>query len=185
VEFAKVALFSKVEVDVAASASGTLTIATDLPGTAMAIRCTLTVPATTRRPVGFRLPYSTLGHLVKATYNPGTGQSTLFGARIWARALPDGVWQWYPLPVVETPNEFSPQALPIPVTPEEWTGTALPIPATPNEFSPQALPIPATPEEWTGAALPIPATPEEWTGAVLPVIPTPSIPDWVDLEVDA
>lgn len=169
----KVKLFSKIEIEVLAPYyGGTFSILTDLPGNAMAQRFSFPVtPGAARRPVTSRLPYNTQGHLLQVSFTPGVGQATLYRARVWARELPGGQWQWYALPVIETPIEYSPAPLPIPVTPEEWSSNA--------------LPIAATPEEWSAGALPIPPTPDEWTPAALPIKATPPVPDWVELEVDA
>jgi len=195
----KLKLFSKIELELQASAQGTFSILTDLPGYAMAQRFSFAVPASgTRRPVTSRLPYNLQGHLVQAKYTPGTGQSSLYRVRIWGRELPGGQWQWYELPAVETPVEFRPAPLPVPPTPEEWQAASLPIPATAEEWKAEALPIPPTSEEWRPAPLPIPPTSEEWKAEALPipptgeewhvvslpVKPTPEIPDWSDLEVD-
>ena len=167
----KLKLFSKIEIEVLATAQGTLAILTDVPGAAMAQRFSFSIPATTRRPVTSRVPYSTQGHLVQAICTPGAaGTMTIYRARIWGRELPAGQWEWYALPVIETPVEFTAAPLPIPPTPEEWHETALAIPPTPEEWKPLALPIPPTPEEWRPMKLPVKATPE--------------VPDWVDLEVD-
>lgn len=162
-------LFGKIEVDIAASATGTFSILTDVPGYALAQRFSFTVPVTTRRPVAARIPFNTAGHLLQATYSSG-GQSVLYGARIWARELPGGPWRWYVLPVIETPAEYHPMDLPIPRTPEEWRSSG--------------LPIPETSEEWRSTALPIPETPEAWGAMKLPVKETPVVPEWSDLEID-
>jgi hypothetical protein len=185
VGFQKVKLFSKIEVHVAASAQGTFAILTDLPGNAMAQRTSFPIPTTTRRPVIARLPFNTQGHLIQALLTPNAaGTVTLYGARVWARELPNGEWAWYDLPVIETPAEYASAPLPIPSTPEEWSPAELPIPATPEAWNPSALPIPPTPEEWSAAELPIPPTPEAWGTAELPLKPTPVVPGWSDLEVD-
>jgi hypothetical protein len=153
----KLKLYSKIELEVAASAQGTFVISTDLPGNAMAQRHSFPVPSGTRRTVTSRIPYNAQGHLIQAYYSPGSGQSTLYRVRVWARELPGGQWSWYPLPVIETPVEYSPMS----------------------------LPIPATPEAWSPSGLPIPATTEEWHSAAFPIKPTPAVPDWTELEMDA
>jgi len=182
--FEKVKLFGKIEVDIAASSVGTFALLTDVPGYAMAQRFTFSVPITTRRPVVSRVPNNTVGHLLKVSYTPGSGQAVIYGARIWARELPGGQWQWYPLPVVETPVEFTAMDLPIPRTPEEFSPARLPIQSTPEEWASAVLPIPPTPEEYSAAPLPIPQTPEAWSSISLPVKPTPVVPDWADMEID-
>lgn len=155
--FERVKLFGIIELDVEATAAGTLKLYTNLPGTALALRATLTVPITSRRPVRFRLSGAVKGHLLQVSYDPGAaGVSRLYGARVWARELPEGRWGWYSLPVVPTPDQF--------VT--------------------MRLPVPPTPEEWRQVQIPIPPTPEQWTRVELPVKPTPLVPDWVELEMD-
>src|SRR5581483_10024384 len=118
----KVYLFSKIEIEVLASADGSLAILTDLPGYAIAQRFSMDVPATsTRRPVTSRLPWNTQGHLIQLKLTPGSGQTALYRGRVWARELPSGSWAWYALPVIDTPIEFAPAPLPIPATTEEWS----------------------------------------------------------------
>jgi len=181
----KLCLFSKVELEVVATGPGSLALLTDVPGP-LAQRFAFTVPASAlRRTVTSRLPYNMQGHLVQAILTPGgSSQITLYRARIWARVLPGGQWEWFPLPVIETPVEFSPAPLPIPPTPEDWKPAMLPIPATPEEWRAVSLEIPPTPEDWKPSMLPILATPEEWARVPLPLRPTPDVPEWVDMEVD-
>lgn len=171
--FEKVKLFSKIEVELASTVTGTFRVLTDVPGNTMAQRgLNINTPVATRRVISSRLPYNTQGHLIQASLIPNFGGAiTLYGVRVWGRELPGGEWQWYPLPVIDTPIEFSAAQIPIPPTPEEWGGSS--------------LPIPPTPEGWSSAALPIPPTPEGWSAAELPIKPTPAVPEWADLEVDA
>lgn len=169
--FEHIFLLGKIEIDVIATAAGTITIQTDIPGNALADRGTVTVGISTRRVVQKRLPYNFQGHLFKFTYAPGAGQSRLYGVRVWARELPAGQWQWYPLPVVPTPDGWSSVKLPIPATSEEWSTAKLPIPPTQEEFQTVRIPIPETSEQWSSVSLPI--------------APTPPVPSWISLDIDA
>ena len=188
----KLKLFSKIELEILANGAGTLQLLTDVPGSAMARRCNLATPlsnqvsgAFVRRTWTSRLPYNMQGHMVQAILTPGgASQITLYRARIWGRILPGGDWEWFPLPVIDTPVEFSPAALPIPPTPEAWHNAELPIPPTPEEWRASGLPIPPTSEEWRASGLPIPPTPEDWRSAPFPLKSTPPVPQWVDLGVD-
>lgn len=175
----KLKLFSKIELELISSAAAPLVLLTDMPGNAMAARFTWTVPASNpvgdqlvRRTATSRLPCNTQGHLVQAIYTPIPGQTALlYRCRIWGRELPAGSWQWYQVPVLETPVEFSPHDLPIPPTTEDWKAAG--------------MPIPPTTEDWKAAGLPIPPTSEEWRALKLPIKATPDVPDWVDMEVDS
>jgi hypothetical protein len=152
-----VALFGIIELQYHATNGGTLTLSTDLPGDAMAVRETRTLPTTagSRRVIRFRLSGNTKGRLYRVKVVPtGNGIIRLYAGRIWARLLPSPQWQWY--------------AIPIPETPEEWERVALPIPAT---------------GEWERVALPIPPT-GDWERVQLPIKPTPPNPEWVDIPVD-
>jgi hypothetical protein len=168
--FEHVFLLGKLEIDVVATASGTVTIQTDLPGNALADRGTVTVGVAGRRVVQKRLPYNFIGHLFKFTYAPGSGTSRLYGMRVWARELPGGQWQWYPLLVP---------------TADGWTAVKLPIPETAEAWSSVKLPVAVTSEDWSTVRLPIPGTPEEFSAVNLPIKPTPDVPEWRPLEVDA
>jgi hypothetical protein len=157
VGFERITLFGIIELELESTGTGTLTLSTDLPGSAMAVRETKSVTATSRRPVRFRLQGTTKGHLYSVKLVPPVGGVIrLYGGRIWARVLPGAQWDWYAIPMIATP--------------EEWT--------------PQALPIPPTPQEWTPQPLPIPPTPQEWTPQPLPIKPTPQNPEWVQIPVD-
>lgn len=169
--FERVAIFGLLDLELDATAGGTVTLSTDLPGNAMAVKETKSIPATTRRVVRFRLKGTTKGRLYSLKVTPtGGGVIRLYGGRIWARVLPGNAWDWY--------------AIPIPPTSEEWSAVKLPIPETPQEFSPVKLPIPPTSEEWNAVKLPIPETPQEFSPVKLPIKPTPENPEWVNLETD-
>ena len=150
--FEKVHLLGKVELDIVASAGGTLTIQTDIPGEAMADRGTVTIPTCTRRVVRSRLPYNFHGHLFQFKVT-ATGTVRLYGVRVWARELPGGQWQWYPLPVPETSEAWSAFKLLVPPTAEDWSDVRVPIPGTAEEFSAVHLPIKPTPDVPSWAAL--------------------------------
>jgi hypothetical protein len=167
VGFERVAIFGLIELQLDATLGGQLYLSTDLPGNAMAVRETKTVPATARRVVRFRLQGTTKGRLYSVKVSPaGGGIIRLYGGRIWARVLPGAEWQWYALPIPET---------------GDWTPSKLPIPET-GDWTPAKLPIPET-GDWTPAKLPIPET-GDWTPAKLPIQPTPQNPEWVDIPTD-
>lgn len=169
--FERVAIFGLIDVDLESTGTGTLTLSTDLPGIALAARETKAIPATSRRSMRFRLQGTTKGHLYTLRIVPAPGcLMRLYGARIWARVLPGGAWQWYPVPMIETPAEFTPVKLPIPPT---------------GEWEPVKLPVPPTPEEWSPVKLPIPPTPQEFSPVPLPIKPTPANPEWVNIEIDS
>ncbi len=156
----RVAIFGIIELQFEATAGGTLTLSTDLPGEAMTVRETRTIPSTSgssRRVLRFRLAGTTKGRLYAVKVVPtGSGIVRLYGGRIWARILPDPQWAWF--------------AIPIPPTSEEWEQ--------------RPLPIPATSESWERVSLPIPPT-GDWERVSLPIKPTPANPEWVDIPVDA
>lgn len=155
----QVAIFGIIELEFHATNGGTLTLSTDLPGDAMAVRETRAIPDTagSRRVVRFRLQGTTKGRLYQVKVVPeGFGIVRLYAGRLWARLLPNPQWAWYEIP--------------IPPTPEEWTAVK--------------LPIPPTVEEWQRVALPIPPTSEQWDRVALPIRPTPPVPEWVDIPVD-
>lgn len=173
----KLKLYSKIELELISNGNATFTLLTDLPGAGMVQRVQTNVGPSrwtgtfVRGTWTSRLPYNTQGHLVQAILAPASNvQITLYRARIWARELPRGDWEWFQLPVIDTPVEFGPVNLPIPPTSEEWRAAN--------------LVIPPTAEEWRPVNLPIPPTNEEWRAAELPIKPTAPVPDWLSLEVD-
>src|SRR5215467_12565047 len=111
--FEKSHLFGKVEVDIRASVAGTIVFQTETPGQTLVNRFTMPIPVTTGQTIlRSRLPGIMQGHLVRATGTPNTTPTTghweLYGVRVWYRELPDGQWQWFPLPVMDTPVEYVP-----------------------------------------------------------------------------
>jgi len=182
--FEHIFLLGKLELDVIATAAGTITIQTDIPDNAMTDRGTVAVGISTRRVVQKRLPGHFQGHLFQFTYAPGNGTSRLYGMRLWARELPNGRWGWHALPVVPTPQEWSAVALEIPPTPDSWASVRLEFAPTPEGWSGVALSIPPTPEDWSTVRLNIPPTPDGWSEVRLPIKPTPPVPEWFSLEVD-
>lgn len=167
--FQTVKIFGLIELDIDTTAAGILHIYTDIPGNALVDRGTISIAAGSRRTQRFRLQGTTKCHLLKVSYTPGVGVARIYGARVWARELPAGAWAWYPLPVIDTPMEFTAAPLPVTQTPEEYVSVH--------------LPIPATSADWTAAPLPITPT-GDWTAAALPVKPTKAVPDWASIEVD-
>jgi len=197
--FEKSHLFGKIEVELLSNCTGTLALSTDLPGNAMAQRFSFTTPiSSTRRPVPSRLPGNMQGHLISAKFTPGAGQTELYGMRVWCRELPDGQWGWFPLPLIETPAEYSPIAIPIEPTPQSFSPVPIPIEATaqgftpvpipieptPESFSPVAIPVEATPETFSPMKIPVEPTPESFSAMPLPVKATPPVPVWVPVPVD-
>jgi hypothetical protein len=178
-----VKIFATLELDLDATAPGSVSLLTDLPGTAMALRYTALVPATARRPVRFRLAGITKGHLLQLLYLPGAGASHVYGARVYARELPAGAWQWYDLRVPATPDVFTAVPLPIPPTEQDWKPVPLPVPPTPQEWTATPLPVPAI-GDWKPVPLPIPPTEQNWQAVALPFQKTPPLPDWVEIPVD-
>lgn len=153
--FERITLFGIVEVDMESTGTGTLTLSTDCPGTALAVRETKTIPVTSRRPVRFRLQGTTKGRLYSLKIVPVSGcVMRLYGARIWARVLPGPAWSWYQVPMIGTPDEWTPVKLPIPQM-SDWSEVKLPIP-----------PI------------------SDWSSHPLPIKPTPQNPEWVRIPVD-
>jgi hypothetical protein len=154
-----VAIFGLIELTVNASAGGTLTFSTDLPGDTMAVQQTIAIPITVgRRVTRLRMPGTVKGRLYSVKVTPtGAGIIKLYAGRIWARILPSPQWEWIPIP--------------IPPTSEEWERVA--------------LPIPPTSEQWERVSLPIPPTSEQWERVSLPIKPTPANPEWVDIPIDS
>jgi hypothetical protein len=166
--FQQVAIFGVIDVEMESTGTGTLTLSTDLPGTALAVRETKAILATSRRPVRFRLLGTTKGHIYSVRIVPANGcVMRLYKARIWARVLPGPEWQWY--------------AIPLPATPEEWSEVKLEIPGV-GQWEERKLEIPPM-GQWTEAKLPI-APPSEWSVQQLPIRPTPANPSWVNIGVD-
>jgi hypothetical protein len=167
--FERVAIFGLIDLHLEATTAGTLTLSTDLPGNALTVRETKTIPATGRRVLRFRLQGTTKGRLYSVKVVPSVGGVIrLYGGRIWARVLPGTAWGWYEIPIPATSEEWTPVKLPIPPV-GEWTAVKLPIPPV---------------GEWAPVKLPIPPTSEEWLPAKLPIKPTPPNPEWVRLEID-
>jgi hypothetical protein len=174
VGFEKAHLFGKIEVDVRATSPGTFALSTDVPGVAgMVERFSFRIPVTSRRTLRSRLPGAMVGHLVSAVYTPDTlGQSELYGVRAWVRELPAGQWYWFPLPVVETPAEFSKMTLPVEPTAAEFSKMTLPVEPTGESFTQMQLPVPATPVDFSKMTLPVEPTAAEFSKMTLPVEPT-------------
>ena len=150
------ALYRIVELDVDCTSPGTLGVYTDVPEDQIDLRSTITIPITiTRRRVRGNLPYNVQGFHIQLKYSPGSGTARLYGCRVWARVLPLGRWDWYPLPVVITPDDYSTVPLPIPPSPEEYRVVQLPIPPTSDDYRMFPLPIKGTPPVPDWVALPI------------------------------
>jgi len=139
----RVAIFGLLDLEYESPVPGTVTLSTDLPGDAMAVRETKRALATdTRRVVRFRLQGTTKGRLYSVKVRPDGDGMILYAGRIWARVLPSPQWQWY--------------AIPIPPTSEEWTAAPLPIPPS-GEWTEVPLPIAPTPANPVWVQLPVDA----------------------------
>ena len=179
--FERTAIFGIIELHLEATAGGSLTLSTDLPGNAMAVRETKGIPVTGRRILRFRLNGTTKGRLYSVKVSPtGSGIIRLYGGRIWARMLPGNQWSWYAIPIPETSEEWSPVKLPIPPI-GEWEARPIPIPPM-GEWEARPLPIPGL-GEWEARQIPIPPT-SDWNPQQMPIKPTPANPEWVNLQVD-
>ena len=150
-------------------AAGTLTISSDLPGNALAVRHAASFPATatTRRTVRLRVPRHLKGKLWQWNIT-SEGELRLFGGRVFGKAGAAD-WAWY--------------ALPIEPTPEAWSEVPLPIEPTPEAWSDVPLPIEPTPEAWSDVPLPIEPTPEAWTEVKIPIRPTPELPEYQEIPI--
>lgn len=155
--FEKVQFYGIVEIDCNAVAQAVFNLYTDQPAGVMALRETRTIAATSgRQVVRIRLAGTTKGKLLRPEIVP-TGLFYLYGMRVWARVAGAAApWQWYAIPVVETP--------------EAWTAVK--------------LPIEPTPDEWSAVKLPIPESGEEWTPVKLAVQPSSETAEWIDLPMD-
>jgi hypothetical protein len=160
VGFERVTLFGTVEILYQSSLGAVLSLWTDLPGDALVLRRFGTMPAAAgRRTFRLRVSGAVKGRLYQLMVTPSNGGDVrIYGARVWARQLGPAAsaWQWYAVPVVETPDEYQPVKLPI-----EPTGDA-----------------------WQAVKLPVEPTPEDWSAAALPIKATPPVPEWVSVEVD-
>jgi hypothetical protein len=173
--FEKSHLFGKIEIDIAATASGTFSLSTDIPGGAgMGQRFSFTIPITARRPVSSRLPGAMQGHYVSAKYVPGAGQSELYGVRVWTRQLPDGQWGWSALPVIDTPLEFQPMQVPVEPTPASFSPVSVPVEPTPESYSPVGVPVEPTPVGFSPVGVPVEPTAETYSPMQVPVESTPA-----------
>lgn len=180
----QIAIFSTIDLELDCTTTATLTLSTDLPGNAMAVRETKAITACTRRIFRFKLQGTTKGHRYSIKVTPASGCILqLYAGSVYARVLPGPGWAWYPIPIPSTPEEWTQVALPIPETPQAWQEVKLPIPET-GEWEARKLPIPDTPEDWQAMPLPIPPTPADWSPVQLPIKPTPANPEWVNVEVD-
>lgn len=204
--FEKSHLFGKVEIDIRATVAGTIVFQTETPGSALSNRYILQIPVCTRTVLRSRLPGTMQGHYVRCTGIPSTtapsGIWELYGVRIWQRQLPDGQWEWFPMPVMDTPVEYT--AFKIPGLGEGSEATAatysefkIPVEETSASYTPQKVPLIATPEDFaefkvpveptgdfTQLKVPLMDTPAEWTRYKLPVKLTPAVPEWVAIPVD-
>lgn len=169
--FEAVKLYRALKFHYAASAPLTVQFWTDLPGEAMALRDTLTLPAaSTPRTAELLLVGERKGRLHRVRVLP-QGRATLYAGHVYARKLGKEAsgWAWHPLPIVPTSSG--------------WTEVPLPIPQTPDGFSPVPLPIPQTPEGFGSVPLPIRGTPDEFSPLAVPM-PASAEGQWIQIPVD-
>jgi hypothetical protein len=138
------------------------------PGAGLAVRETKLIAPQARDWARFRLNGTTKGKLYTVKLVP-VAQARIYGARIWARVLGPAAaaWQWYPVQIIETPNEWTPVKLAIPPM-GEWEPRSLQVPPM-GEWTPQALGVPMV---------------TDWMPTKLPISPTPITPEWYAVEVD-
>jgi len=171
VEYVK--LYKKLELDLHTDQPATFEVYTELPQWDVRLRYTVSVATGPGRlPVAVKLPGNVRGRYIKLKLY-GAGVTRLYSARVWAKvtglAEPQA-WQWYPVPIE--------------ITPEEYSSAALPIQPTEEGYAEAALPIEPTPEGFSEATLPIEPTPEGFGTAALPFAQTDAMPTWVEIPID-
>jgi len=170
-----VTLFRFVEVLLDAPGGATLSFLTDLPGNALAVRGSASIPATTgRHPYRMPLPGWCKGKLYQIKVVPAAGSTmALYELKVYARVLGPqaSMWAWHRVPgLIETAPDWQPIKLPIEATSDAWQQVK--------------LPIETTPDAWQQVKIPIEATGDAWNEMKLPVKETPVVPVWVDVQVD-
>lgn len=149
-------LFRAISVEYRAPAGATATVSTDLPGDAIALRATLTLPESAGRRV-ITLPFVSglKGRIFKVRIS-GPGVVELYAASLYARRTGTIAtdWQWVPLHVAPQ-QEWATIKLPITPTPDTFTALKLPIPPTPDTFSPLKLNIEPSSEDHLWCNLPM------------------------------
>ena len=131
--------------------SATVTLYTDLPDTALALRETIYLPYSVGR---VALPPTALSGTTRARVFRVKTECT-FGAvviyrigfyvRKLGRTPSDWYWHWIAAP--GSTDEYTDLRVPIPPTPEEWQQLAVPIPETPEAWDEVQAPIPSSPDE--------------------------------------
>lgn len=186
--FEKVTIFGTLELLYSATGIADVQFLTDLPGNALAVRAFDDMPAAAgRRPFRLRMHGTVKGTLYQVAVIPRTGVTAeVYGARVWARQLGpvESAWQWYTVPIVETPLEYVAVPLPVEESPLHFSAVKLPIDPTSDLWQPAKLPVEATPDVFSAVPLPVEQPPETWTGERLPVRVTPPRPDWIEIPVD-
>jgi hypothetical protein len=196
--FEKSHIFGKVEIDIRATVAGSIVFQTETPNGQLLQRFSMPIAATNGRTVlRSRLPGTMQGHFVRSTGIPGpTGWWELYGVRIWSRELPTGQWQWFPLPVMDSPIEFerfdiladstissedggavgfTEFKIPVEETPVEYSKFNPPVEETPLEFAQFSVPMQDTPVLFTPLQAPVEETPASFTK-----MPVPSIDAAID-----
>lgn len=167
--------FRQIELDLDLSGSMWLDVYTDQRGDDLQVKLTATIDteSTTagRRRLNVRLPGNVRGYLVQVAIR-GNAEAIIYGARIEGKILGNERtdWQWFPLPVVPTS--------------EQWSVGRLPLAGTPDTYSVARLPIRPTSEDWSIGRLPIRPTGEDWGMMSLPLPRKASEGSWVSLPVD-
>lgn len=171
----RVKIYRKIELELTTYAPATLEVYTELPS--WGVRLRYTVPATVgtgRAPVKVMLSGNVQGRFIKLKlYAAWSGATRLYSGRVLAKVLGTAeptAWEWFPLPIE--------------VTQEQYSGIAIPILPTEEGFSSAALPILPTEEGFSSAALPILPTEEGFSSAALPFAETQAAFTWVDLPID-
>lgn len=123
--------FREVEILCDTSGSMTLTVLTNQPLGGMAPRDTVSIDtpaAPERTTINVRLVGTCRGSLPQFRL-AGVNTVRLYGMRVFARPFGEmsGAWQWYSIPVRQTPEGWEARPLPIRATPEDWETRPLPI----------------------------------------------------------
>lgn len=192
--FEKSHLFGKVEVDIRTTSAGTIVFQTETPGGQLVQRFSMPIPVTTGRTVlRSRLPGTMQGHYVRSTGTPGNpGIWEVYGVRIWSRELPTGNWQWWPLPVMDTPVEyqqyiiladstisqqgeeaFTEYKIPVEETPVQYVKFEVELVDTPVLYTKLDIEVEPTPVEFSPYKIAVDETPLEFSAWKVPIIATP------------
>jgi hypothetical protein len=110
---------------------------TDLPnGDVQAVRSWPLATTTGTETVKLHLPGSAKGRLIRMAFEVGTGDLQLFQARLWARVVGESgkaQWSWIPLPIPQTPDNYTWADLYVAPTPPAWEWMPIYVPPTQTE----------------------------------------------------